>query len=57
MAASVQSGKWTARLYATLLISAALSGMAYSQDTNYAGGNHYQPQGSIWYFPEAYRND
>ncbi|HEX4785544.1 MAG TPA: SUMF1/EgtB/PvdO family nonheme iron enzyme [Candidatus Sulfotelmatobacter sp.] len=21
------------------------------------GGNHYQPQGSIWYFPEAYRND
>jgi gamma-glutamyl hercynylcysteine S-oxide synthase len=21
------------------------------------GGNYYQPQGSIWYFPEAYRND
>ena len=21
------------------------------------GGNHYQPQGSIWYFPQAYRND
>jgi formylglycine-generating enzyme required for sulfatase activity len=21
------------------------------------GGNHYQPQGSLWYFPEAYRND
>ena len=21
------------------------------------GGNHYQPQGSIWYFPEAYRNE
>ncbi len=21
------------------------------------GGNNYQPQGSIWYFPEAYRND
>ena len=21
------------------------------------GGSHYQPQGSIWYFPEAYRND
>ena len=21
------------------------------------GGNHYQPRGSIWYFPEAYRND
>jgi len=20
------------------------------------GGNHYQPQGSIWYFPEAYKN-
>ncbi len=20
------------------------------------GGNHYQPQGSIWYFPQAYRN-
>jgi formylglycine-generating enzyme required for sulfatase activity len=21
------------------------------------GGNYYQPQGSIWYFPQAYRND
>jgi formylglycine-generating enzyme required for sulfatase activity len=21
------------------------------------GGNYYQPQGSMWYFPEAYRND
>lgn len=21
------------------------------------GGNYYQPQGSIWYFPEAYKND
>jgi formylglycine-generating enzyme required for sulfatase activity len=21
------------------------------------GGNHYQPSGSIWYFPQAYRND
>jgi formylglycine-generating enzyme required for sulfatase activity len=21
------------------------------------GGEHYQPQGSIWYFPQAYRND
>jgi formylglycine-generating enzyme required for sulfatase activity len=21
------------------------------------GGNHYQRQGSIWYFPQAYRND
>jgi formylglycine-generating enzyme required for sulfatase activity len=21
------------------------------------GGDHYQPQGSIWYFPQAYRND
>ena len=21
------------------------------------GGNHYQPQGSIWYFPQAYRNN
>jgi len=21
------------------------------------GGEHYQPQGSIWYFPHAYRND
>ena len=21
------------------------------------GSNHYRPQGSIWYFPEAYRND
>jgi formylglycine-generating enzyme required for sulfatase activity len=21
------------------------------------GGSHYQPQGSIWYFPQAYRND
>jgi gamma-glutamyl hercynylcysteine S-oxide synthase len=21
------------------------------------GGNYYQPQGSIWYLPEAYRND
>ncbi|MGD0912380.1 MAG: SUMF1/EgtB/PvdO family nonheme iron enzyme, partial [Terracidiphilus sp.] len=20
------------------------------------GGSHYQPQGSIWYFPQAYRN-
>jgi gamma-glutamyl hercynylcysteine S-oxide synthase len=21
------------------------------------GGNYYQPQGSVWYFPQAYRND
>jgi formylglycine-generating enzyme required for sulfatase activity len=21
------------------------------------GGEYYQPQGSIWYFPEAFRND
>ena len=21
------------------------------------GGKYYQPQGSIWYFPQAYRND
>ena len=21
------------------------------------GGSHYQPRGSIWYFPQAYRND
>ncbi len=21
------------------------------------GGSHYQPSGSIWYFPQAYRND
>jgi hypothetical protein len=21
------------------------------------GGSSYQPQGSIWYFPQAYRND
>jgi gamma-glutamyl hercynylcysteine S-oxide synthase len=21
------------------------------------GGNHYQPSGSVWYFPQAYRND
>jgi formylglycine-generating enzyme required for sulfatase activity len=21
------------------------------------GGNHYQPQGSIWYFPQAFRNE
>ena len=21
------------------------------------GGNHYQPQGSIWYFPQAHRNE
>jgi formylglycine-generating enzyme required for sulfatase activity len=21
------------------------------------GGNHYEPQGSIWYFPQAYRNE
>jgi formylglycine-generating enzyme required for sulfatase activity len=21
------------------------------------GGNYYQPQGSLWYFPQAYRND
>jgi gamma-glutamyl hercynylcysteine S-oxide synthase len=21
------------------------------------GGSHYQPQGSMWYFPQAYRND
>jgi len=21
------------------------------------GGNHYLPQGSLWYFPQAYRND
>jgi formylglycine-generating enzyme required for sulfatase activity len=21
------------------------------------GGNHYRPQGSMWYFPQAYRND
>lgn len=21
------------------------------------GGSHYEPQGSVWYFPQAYRND
>jgi formylglycine-generating enzyme required for sulfatase activity len=21
------------------------------------GGSYYQPQGSIWYFPQGYRND
>jgi hypothetical protein len=21
------------------------------------GGSYYQPQGSLWYFPDAYRND
>ncbi len=21
------------------------------------GGSHYQPQGSVWYFPQAYKND
>ena len=21
------------------------------------GGSYYPPQGSIWYFPQAYRND
>ncbi len=21
------------------------------------GGTYYQPRGSIWYFPQAYRND
>jgi formylglycine-generating enzyme required for sulfatase activity len=21
------------------------------------GGSYYQPQGAIWYFPQAYRND
>ena len=21
------------------------------------GGSYYQPQGSIWYFPQAWRND
>jgi gamma-glutamyl hercynylcysteine S-oxide synthase len=21
------------------------------------GGSYYQPQGSVWYFPQAYRND
>lgn len=21
------------------------------------GGSYYQPQGSMWYFPQAYRND
>lgn len=21
------------------------------------GGSYYQPQGSLWYFPQAYRND
>lgn len=21
------------------------------------GGEYYQPQGSMWYFPQAYRND
>ena len=21
------------------------------------GGNHYRPSGSIWYFPQAYKND
>jgi gamma-glutamyl hercynylcysteine S-oxide synthase len=21
------------------------------------GGSHYQPQGAVWYFPQAYRND
>ena len=21
------------------------------------GGSHYQPQGSMWYFPQAYKND
>jgi formylglycine-generating enzyme required for sulfatase activity len=20
------------------------------------GGSHYQPQGSVWYFPQAYKN-
>jgi len=24
---------------------------------NPGGGNYYQPQGSIWYFPQAYRLD
>ena len=30
---------------------------AHTRGAVLRGGNHYQPQGSIWYFPEAYRND
>ena len=29
----------------------------HTRDGILRGGNYYQPQGSIWYFPEAYRND
>ncbi len=32
-------------------------GRTYSRSASCAGGSYYQPQGSIWYFPQAYRND
>jgi gamma-glutamyl hercynylcysteine S-oxide synthase len=30
---------------------------AHTRSVILRGGSHYQPQGSIWYFPQAYRND